>query len=147
GKSAGLDVSKMMSGSQLQPADLLSMLKTEGAKVKKVGSATVDGVATTHYRVTINTAKALESTGLKGPLLSAVAAQVKSVSENVWIDQDGLVRRVALRYSSPVAGAPRMAMTMDISDYGAHVTIAAPPSDEVFDATQFAQQGLGSALH
>src|SRR5262249_38849237 len=113
GKSAGLDVSKMMSGSQLQPADLLSMLKTEGAKVKKVGSATVDGVATTHYRVTINTAKALESTGLKGPLLSAVAAQVKSVSENVWIDQDGLVRRVALRYSSPVAGAPRMAMTMD----------------------------------
>jgi hypothetical protein len=35
-------------------------------------------------------------------------------------------------------------MTMDLYDYGAHVSIAAPPSDQVFDATSFAQQGLGS---
>jgi hypothetical protein len=40
-----------------------------------------------------------------------------------------------------------LAMTMDLFDYGAHVTIAAPPSSDVFDATQFAQQGLGNALH
>ena len=32
-------------------------------------------------------------------------------------------------------------MTMDFSDYGAKVTIAAPPSNEVFDATQLAQSG------
>jgi len=37
-------------------------------------------------------------------------------------------------------------MTMDISDYGAHVTIAAPPSSDVFDATQLAQSGLGNAF-
>ena len=30
---------------------------------------------------------------------------------------------------------------------GAHVDIAAPPSSQVFDATQFAQQGLSSAAH
>jgi hypothetical protein len=35
-------------------------------------------------------------------------------------------------------------MAMDLYDYGAQVDIAAPPSSEVFDATQFAQQGLGS---
>jgi hypothetical protein len=39
-----------------------------------------------------------------------------------------------------------MRMTMDISDYGAHIRIAAPPSGEVFDATQLAQGGLGNAL-
>jgi hypothetical protein len=147
GKSAGVDLSKMMSESQLQPTDLLSMLEAEGAKVRKVGPATIDGVATTHYHVTIDMAKALQSKGLTGPLLSGVAAQMKTVSENVWIGKDGLVRRVALDYHSPVAGAPRIAMTMDISDYGAHVTIAAPPSSQVFDATQFAQQGLASSLH
>jgi hypothetical protein len=38
-------------------------------------------------------------------------------------------------------------MTMDLYDYGAHVTIAAPPSSAVFDATQFAQSGLGNSLH
>jgi hypothetical protein len=31
---------------------------------------------------------------------------------------------------------------MDLFDYGSHVAIAAPPSNQVFDATQFAQQGL-----
>jgi hypothetical protein len=147
GKSAGVDLSKLMSGSQLQPNDLLSLLDAEGASVDKLGRATVDGVATTHYRVTIDLAKALQSQGLTSPLLSGVAAQMKSVHENVWIGNDGLVRRVTVRYSSPSAGAPRMAVQMDISDYGAHVTIAAPPSSQVFDATQLAQQGLGSALH
>jgi hypothetical protein len=37
-------------------------------------------------------------------------------------------------------------MTMSLYDYGAHVSIAAPPSSQVFDATSFAQQGL-SSLH
>jgi hypothetical protein len=147
GKSAGLDLSQLMSGSQLQPTDLLSMLEAEGATVDKRGPATVDGVATTRYHVTIDLAKALQSQGLTGPLLSGVAAKMKTVSENVWIDKDGLVRRVGLGYKSPEAGAPRMAMTMDISDYGAHVTIAAPPSSQVFDATQLAQQGVASSLH
>jgi hypothetical protein len=145
GKSAGLDLSSLMSGSELQPADLLSMLEAEGATVQKVGPATIDGVATTQYHVTIDTAKALQSSGLTAPLLSQLAAKMKTVSENVWIDKDGLVRRVASGFSSPAG--PRAAMTMDISDYGAHVTIAAPPSSQVFDATQLAQQGLARALH
>ena len=147
GKSAGVDLSKMMSGSELQPTDLLSMLKAEGAKVHKVGTATIDGVATTHYHVTVDTAKALQSKGLTGPLLSRVAEQTRSVSANVWIDKNGLVRRTAFGYSSPVAGGPRMAMRMDISDYGAHVSISAPPSSQVFDATQLAQQGLAGSFH
>jgi hypothetical protein len=144
GKSAGVDLSKLMTGSQLQPADLLSMLKAEGAKIHEVGAATIDGVATTRYRVTVDTAKALQSKGLSGPLLSDVAAKMKTVSGNVWIDKDGLLRRVTLHYK---ASGPRIAMQMDLFDYGTHVTIAAPPSDKVFDATQLAQQGLGSALH
>jgi hypothetical protein len=147
GKSAGADLPKMMSGSELQPTDLLSMLKAEGAKVRKVGSATVDGVATTRYHVTADAAKALQSSGLTGPLLSRVAADTKAVSANVWIDKNGLVRRTAIGYSSPVAGAPRMTMQMDVSDYGAHVAIAAPPSSEVFDATQFVQSGLAGSFH
>jgi hypothetical protein len=142
GKSAGLDLSKLMSGSQLQPTDLLSMLRAEGATVDKVGPATVDGVATTHYRVEIDLAKVLQSKGLTSPLLDGVASQMKTVSENVWIAKDGLIRRVAVRYSRARAGAPRGGMQMAISANGAPVTIAAPPSSQVFDATQLAQAGL-----
>jgi hypothetical protein len=38
-------------------------------------------------------------------------------------------------------------MAMDLTDYGTPVTIAAPPSSDVFDATPFAQQGLGNAFN
>ena len=145
GKSAGVDLGKLMSGSQLQPTDLLSALKADGAKVHELGSATIDGAATTHYRVTVNLAKALKSKGLTSPLLNRAAAQVKSINENVWIGNDGLVRRVAFVYGMPQGGSSRM--TMDLYDYGTHVDIAAPPSDQVFDMTQLAQQGLPSITH
>jgi hypothetical protein len=147
GKGAGLDLGKLLSGSQLQPSDLLGMLASEGAKVQKLGPATVDGAAATHYRVTIDVAKALESKGLKSPLLNGITSNLKTMTEGVWIGKDGLVRRVQLSYDVPRGEEPlRMTATMDLYDYGAQVTIAAPPSSQVFDATSFAQQGLGS-LH
>ncbi len=144
GKSAGIDLGKLLSGSQLQPGDLLSMLKAEGAKIQKLGPATVDGAATTHYRVTIDLAKALQAKGLTSPLLAGVAAQMPKVPEDVWVGKDGLVHRIRLSYGYERS---RVGMTMDLFDYGAHVTIAAPRQSDVFDATQLAQQGLGSAFH
>ena len=143
GKSAGIDLAKLLSGSQMQPGDLLSMLQTEGAKIHKVGPATINGAPTTHYRVVIDMrARAKE---LTSPLLAGVAAQVPTLPEDVWIGKDGLVRRIRVSVSLPHGGTPvRTSMAMDLYDYGAQVDIAAPPSSEVFDATQFAQQGLGS---
>jgi hypothetical protein len=146
GKSAGLDLSKLLSGSQMQPGDLLSLLQTEGAKIHKVGPATVNGAATTHYRVVVDTRSRLKDL-TTSPLLAGVAAQVPRIPEDVWIGKDGLVRRVRVSLNLPHgATAVRTAMAMDLYDYGAQVDIAAPPSSQVFDATAFAQQGLGG-LH
>jgi len=145
GKSAGLDLSKLLSGSQLQPGDLLSMLETEGAKIHKVGPGTINGVRTTHYRVVVDTRARLKE--LDSPLLAGVAAQMPKIPEDVWIGKDGLVRRIRVSLNLPHRGTPvHTAMTMDLYAYGADVDIAAPPSSQVFDATDFAQQGLGS-LH
>jgi hypothetical protein len=143
GKSAGVDLTQLLSGSQLQPGDLLSMLKSEGAKVHTVGAATIDGVATTHYRVTVDVAKALQQRGLPSALLGGAAKQLPTIPANVWIGKDGLVRRIQLSYGVAQSHA---AMKMDLYDYGAQVTIAAPPSSSVFDATQLAQSGIGSAF-
>jgi hypothetical protein len=146
GKSAGLDLSKLLSGSQMQPGDLLSLLQTEGAKIHKVGPATVNGAATTHYRVVVDTRSRLKDL-TTSPLLAGVAAQVPRIPEDVWIGKDGLVRRVRVSLNLPHgATAVRTAMAMDLYDYGAQVDIAAPPSSQVFDATELAQQGLGG-LH
>ncbi|HEX6985958.1 MAG TPA: hypothetical protein VF170_11310, partial [Planctomycetaceae bacterium] len=93
GSSAGIDLNQLLSGSRLQPADVLSTLETEDASVRKVGSEKVDGTATTHYRVTVDLARALEAKGLTSPLLAGIAAELPSVPEDVWIGSDGLVRR------------------------------------------------------
>jgi hypothetical protein len=123
------------------------MLRSEGATIRKVGSATVDGTAATHYRVTVDVEKALESKGLTSPLLGSLASQTPKLPVNVWVGKDGLVRRVQISYGYAVAGRQmRIRMAMDVSDYGAHVSIAAPPSGKVFDATQLAQGGFGNAL-
>jgi hypothetical protein len=144
GKSGGLDLGKLLSGTQFQPGDLLSMLRANGAKIREVGSARVEGAATTHYRVTIDMTKALGANATTNPLLAGVAAQMGTIPEDVWIGKDGLVRRVRLSYG---LAQTRVATTMDLYDYGAHVTIAAPPKSDVFDATQLAQQNFGSAFH
>ena len=83
----------------------------------------------------------LKSNGLTSPVFAGVAAKLKSISENVWIDKTGSSGGSQFSYGLPVAGSPHMAMTMDLSDYGAHVTIAAPPSSQVFDMTQLATAG------
>ena len=140
GKSAGLDLSKLMSGAQFQPGDLLSLAKSEGVRVHKVGPATIGGAATTHYRVSIDPAKALKASGLASPSLAGAAGQLKTVTENVWVGKDGLLRRIQSAYGVEKS---HFALTMDLYDYGAHVTIAAPPSSSTYDITQLAQ-GLGS---
>jgi hypothetical protein len=148
GSSQGLDFNQLLSGSQLQPTDLLSMLKTEGATVRQVGPDKVDGAAATHYHVTVDMAKALKARGLTSPMLAGVAATMPTVPADVWIGKDGLVHRIKLSFGLEQKGRQmQMAMAMDLFDYGAHITIAAPPSSDVFDATQLAQQGLGNAFN
>jgi hypothetical protein len=148
GSSQGLDFNKLLSGGGLQPTDLLSLLKTEGATVSKVGPATVDGASTTHYHVVVDMAKALEARGLTSPMLAGVAAEMPTVPEDVWIGKDGLVHRIKLSFGLDRQGKQiQMSMAMDLYDYGADVTIAAPPASDVFDATGFAEQGLGNALN
>jgi len=148
GSSQGLDFNKLLSGSQLQPTDLLSLLKTEGATVTKVGPATVDGAPATQYHVVVDMAKALEARGLTSPILAGVAAEMPTVPEDVWIGKDGLVHRIKLSFALTQQGKQmQMSMAMDLYDYGAQITIAPPPATDVFDATDFAQQGLGSAFN
>jgi hypothetical protein len=144
GKAAGLDLGKLLSGSQIQPGDLLSMLQAEGAGIQNLGSATVDGSATTHYRVTIDTAKALQARGLTSPLLTGAAAELPKIPVDAWIGTDGLLRRITFAAAGALG---HVDMTMNLFDYGANVAISAPPSSDVFDATQLARQGIPDLSH
>ena len=123
-----------LGGGNPSPADALAQLR--GSKdAKKLGTATIDGVNTTHYRVTIDLDRALaratpEQRKACKELVRAAkrnGVDVAPTHADVWIGDDDLVRR----FSETIGSVG--SITMTFSDYGAPVQIEAPPADETLD--------------
>jgi hypothetical protein len=105
------------------PSDALAKLHFHG-HVTTVGKETVDGVETTHYT---------EALGLTD---QTTKARYKSV--DAWVDDQGLVRKVRLDYTTPVTGSQpaHTVVTMTFSDFGVPVSVTPPPPGEVVDASK-----------
>lgn len=146
GRSLGVDFSKLMSGpTATNPAEMLSMLKATSGQVDNLGSETIDGDVTTHYRATVDLAKAAKLRGISSGALQQLTGQgvPTQVPEDVWIGSDGLVRQFRMSYATTTNNAPvTTTMTIGLSDYGTAVTVTAPSADDVFDATDLATQGI-----
>jgi hypothetical protein len=97
----------------IEPAELIDRLRTEGIEVTEVGRESVRGVEATHYRAEVPAA-----TG---------SAAVGAATIDVWIDDDGLVRRADLR------GEDGVEARVELLDLGQPVSIEAPPSDQITD--------------
>ena len=73
-------------------------------------------------------------------------AGLSTVPLEVWIDEDGLVRRLTQTWNQKLPdGAGRMEtkLTMDLYDFGPRVEVDPPPSNKVFDATALAGMKQG----
>ena len=95
------------------------------SRVQEVGSTTIDGAVTTHYR--------------------ARARGRESAPFEVWIDERDRVRRIRQRsLVEAQPGVPRgeLGVTMDLSDFGADVAARAPARRDTYDATS----RIGSVL-
>lgn len=134
--------------------DVVAMLRGVGT-VTEVGPETVDGVGTTHYSAVVDPRRAVES--LPADQRSGVSAALDryadgvTVPVEVWVDNDGIVRRLtaSLDKSSlggPVRGTGTVTFNAQLSDLGAPVDISVPPADQVsaFDPTTLS--GLLGAL-
>lgn len=141
-----IDVEELTGGAGLNgltSQDPTSMLAfTKAAKdIKEVGTARVRGEKTTHFKMTIDMAKALEA------VPEEARAQVKQLVDttgikempmDLWVDSDGRVRRwrftmdfskIAAAAGSPGEGS--MTMTAELFDFGTPVSVTAPPADQV----------------
>ena len=103
------------------PEKLLSMLREASSETVRVGEETVRDASTVRYRLTVDREQADLGDG-PGP-----RAEV-----DVWIDEDGLVRRIA-------ADDDGGAFTVDFFDFGIEVAIEAPPPDKVAKLDDFLQ--------
>jgi hypothetical protein len=125
GRASGFDFTSF---SAATPRQALALLE-KARKATKVGTETIDGAGTTHYRATIDAAKVPKEKLLGG-------AEVTYQPVDVWVDGSGRVRRMRLAYSAGTAGASDMTMTL--SQYGRPLTIELPDKSVIWDATSVA---------
>jgi hypothetical protein len=92
----------------------------------KVGAATVDGISVTHYRVSLDTAKAAGLLGGAGG--SALSTLPKTLTYDVWVDSQARPVEVSAKVSW-------ISMEMHFSRWNAPVHIVAPPASKVTTAT------------
>lgn len=134
--SKGIDFSSLLSQ---DPAQTLGQLQASGS-VTTIGTETVDGVSTTHYRATIDPSKLPQGTKIEA-LTNATYGPY-----DVWIgNQDGYVHKMSLSYSVALKGAKRQvySITADYSDFGKSVSVTVPSASESFDGTPASIKGLG----
>jgi len=137
------------SAKNIDPAQQLQPLLASG-NLRKVGSETVDGVQTDHYSGTVDPATAFDSSQAAKNLTPDQVAQLKSLMKaggvtnetiDLWVESDGLPVRVTVS-SSTNAGAFKV--DMHLSNWGAPVSISAPPADQVGDISSMLGGLLGA---
>jgi hypothetical protein len=126
GSKLGVDVGQL---AQTSPTDVLPALRKAGS-VKKLGTATIDGVQTTHYQAVVDPKKLPGGSALK-------SVQVSPFPIDAWIGtSDGLLRRLTLSETASAGGqSAATRWTMDFSNYGERVDVTAPPASETLDLT------------
>lgn len=113
--------------------DLLAGLAGPGAtQVTAQEEQQVRGVATTRYVVAVDPAAA-------GSLAGQLAGSAESATVDtleVYVDRQGLIRRVVVAVTTTSAGAAStIAVNAEFYDFGAPVTVVAPPPEEFTDVT------------
>ncbi|MFI1418148.1 hypothetical protein ACH4VX_09155 [Streptomyces sp. NPDC020731] len=114
--------------------------------VTEVGTEKIDGVNTTHYRVSVDVTRLPGGDRMREQLGPTLPMQV-------WLDDEGRLRRqqmdmtvrtAASASAKPDTGAApqqlKMSTVMEFSDFGTEVDAEAPPAGQVADMTDKALQ-------
>ena len=133
------------------PNQSVRALRALSSRVERVGEEQVRGVATTHYRATVELRRLPSVTP---PARRAAARQsvsrliqligTDSYPMEVWVDRRHLVRRMRIEMTMKVQGkSVNQDMTIELFDFGPKHRIKPPPADQTFDASKLAGAGAG----
>jgi hypothetical protein len=146
--SLGIDP-QSLSGGESNPADILKYLRGNGATVTDKGRESVRGTPTTHYGGTIDLNK--EAASLPSSDRAKLRASIqKLISETgsgklpveVWVDDHHLLRKMTMDMSLDTLGqSASTKISFELFGFGPTPAVSAPPSNEVYDATQTALAG------
>jgi hypothetical protein len=152
GEQQGVDLEQLRQLSrQSNPSEALAYLRGVSGDVEEVGNEDVRGVETTHYRATVDLDRvvAQASSEQREALRTQIEplqqrANVDDALVDVWIDDDGLVRRQVIRYEDMrLAPGPTgdLTLRMELYDFGVEVDVEPPPEDQVTDFQELLEAG------
>lgn len=143
-KAQGVDLGALAQTSGSDPTQVLQYLNGVSGDVETVGEEEVRGVATTHYRATIDLSKVADQA--PEDVREAVRLSIKAMEEQlgksklpieVWIGEDRLVHRMVMSQTGEGPEGPfSMDVTMELYDFGEPVEVVIPPSSQVADITE-----------
>ncbi|MFI6660855.1 LppX_LprAFG lipoprotein [Streptomyces sp. NPDC050523] len=146
GAGKGMDADQLGAGQADKNPASDSTFLTGSKDVKKVGTETVEGVKTTHYKGTVTVADLKAS--LKGENKTVREQREKSLEQyqkmgidsmtmDMWIDGDDHTKQFRMRGD---ADKGPMDMTITFLDYNKPVTVTAPPAKDTADLAEMMKQ-------
>jgi hypothetical protein len=141
-KRAGVSASDLAAIGQTDPLELLDYLRGASGSVDRVGEEQLDGVTTTHYRAKVDLRRSLAKLpkslrqAAKPGIDQLVQLAGPTLPVDVWVGDDGLVRRIASTLTMRPPGAGQDLTTsyrLDLSDYGIEPDIQPPAKAKTVD--------------
>jgi hypothetical protein len=135
--ATGIDFGPLVQGSQVDPSQYLLWLSAIGPGVTKISEEEIRGVPTTRYRAAVDF-NLLESQAPPGKE-AEWSAYVQALRDRlgldfipveVWVDGDGLVRRLYHEHGFGADGTSAT-VTTELFDFGVAVNAQAPPPGQV----------------
>lgn len=136
-------IGKQMGAAQAQnndPRKMLEQIKDAGT-IKSSEKTTLDGQEVTHYVIDLDFDKAMaklaDAGGLPEAQLEQLKGKVPPIPVEVWLNSDQLPVQLTedmsgvLKATGAPAAMSSMKMTMKYTDWGAPVSVEAPPADQV----------------
>jgi hypothetical protein len=130
------------------PIATLSLLQSQGATVKQVGTQNVDGVNCFGFSATFTPAmmaegakKGMAASGLTPAQQNEIASSIHMAPPTItmWIDQNQVIHRLTESVGMTVSGAgsENGQVTMDFTRYGTRVSISPPPASQVISFSKY----------
>lgn len=119
-------------GGSTTPTDVLELVLRSSADVRVLGGEEVRGARTTHYRGEVDPEKLLAELPAErrpGPASSEDWRNLAAVPVEVWVDEDGRVRRIDIEQDMGTEDA--LGSRFELYDFGVELDVRPPPADEL----------------